>query len=297
MYTLLRLVFVALLVAALGAGAFWVLTRPGSVDTAAFASLQGDAGHGKWVFDAGGCASCHAAPGASGEAKLTLAGGKSFASDFGTFLAPNISPDPKQGIGAWSLVDLANAMQRGVSPEGRHYYPAFPYTAYIHATPQDIADLWAYLQTLPPSDTPSQPHQVGFPFNISRGIGLWKALYLTPDFVQTSTDEEVLRGRYLVEALGHCAECHTPRNALGGLEKAQWLTGAQLAGGAGRAPGLTPDHLDWSAEEIAEYLSSGFTPDFDSAGGEMTDVVENTAKLSQPDRLAIAAYLKSLPTP
>lgn len=297
MYTLLRLVFIALLLALLGGGVFWVLTRPGHVDSTAYDGLTGDAERGKWVFDAGGCASCHSAPGASGEEKLTLAGGKSFASDFGTFLAPNISPDPQAGIGAWSLLDLANAMQRGVSPEGRHYYPAFPYTAYIHAAPQDIADLWAYLQTLPPSDSPSQPHQVGFPFSISRGVGLWKMLYLADDFTLASPDEEVLRGRILVEALGHCAECHTPRNALGGLEKDLWLTGAQLAGGAGRAPGLTPDHLDWSEEEIAEYLSSGFTPDFDSAGGEMTDVVENTAKLSQADRLAIAAYLKALPTP
>lgn len=284
--------------AILGAGAFWWLTRPADLDPAALAGVEGDATRGARVFHAGGCAACHTAPGAEGEARLVLAGGKSFASPFGTFHAPNISPSVTAGIGGWSVADLARAMTLGVSPAGEHYYPAFPYVSYAHAELQDIADLHAFLMTLPAADTPSQPHEVGFPFSFRRGLGLWKRLYAGKGWVMTAPEtEQVARGRYLVEGLGHCGECHTPRDPLGGMQRDAWLAGAAVFGGKGRIPGIAPGKLDWSADDIAYYLETGFTPDYDSAGGEMAEVVSNISQLPAEDRQAIAAYLKALPQP
>ncbi|MHA6347049.1 cytochrome c [Roseivivax sp. CAU 1761] len=284
----------ALAVLAVAAG-LW-LTRAVPASESVYDGLEGDAGRGETLFLAAGCASCHHAPEAEGADRLVLAGGQRFPSPFGTFVAPNISTDPEAGIGAWTLSDLAGALRRGVSPEGRHYYPAFPYTAYSRMTPEQVADLWAYLQTLPADATPSQPHEVGFPFNIRRGLGLWKALYLDDAWVMTGDlDPELARGRELVEALAHCGECHTPRGRLGALDREAWLAGAPNPSGEGRIPTLRPEALDWSATDIAYYLETGFTPDFDSAGGHMVAVIENFKQLSAEDRQAVAAYLKALP--
>ncbi len=271
------------------------LTRAKSEDAERFADLSGDAAAGEQVFIAAGCASCHHAP--ESDEKLILAGGQSFPTTFGTFVAPNISPHPEAGIGGWDLADLASAVRQGTSPEGRHYYPAFPYAAYTRMSAQQVADLWAYLQTLPPSATPSQAHDLAFPFNIRRSVGGWKLLFLNDDWVMTdAASPELERGRELVEVLAHCGECHTPRNALGGLETDAWLAGAPNPTGKGTIPALTPDELDWSAGDIAYYLETGFTPDFDSAGGHMVEVIENFAQLPEGDRQAVAAYLKALPT-
>jgi len=293
----MRPVLIALPVLALAlvAGGL-AMTRPVTVPDTALAGLTGDAMAGEAVFWAAGCASCHAAEGATGAARLVLAGGQRFASDFGTFIAPNISMHPEQGIGAWSFADFVTALQEGTSPEGRHYYPAFPYGAYRLAERQDLADLWAFWQTLPASDTPSAPHEVGFPFSIRRAVGVWNLLNLQDDFTVTGDlTEQESRGRYLAEALAHCAECHTPRDALGGLDRSAWMAGAPDPSGSGTIPALTPDLLKWSEVEIAAYLNDGFTPDFDSAGGHMVSVIRNMAMLTDDDRLAIAAYLKALP--
>lgn len=289
---LLRLFVILLLIAGIG---LW-LTRPKTEDPDLVATMDGDVTRGEAIFYAGGCASCHAPEGATGAAKLTLAGGMAFPSDFGTFYAPNISSDPEQGIGDWSALDLVNAIKQGTSPEGSHYYPAFPYASYAKADVQDIVDLRAFLSTLPADPTPNTPHDVGFPFNIRASLGGWKILFLNDNWVmEEANSPEIERGRYLVEALGHCGECHTPRNLLGGMKTGEWLTGALNPSGKGRTPGIAPSELDWSAGDIAEYLNSGFTPDFDSAGGHMAAVVENTAHLSDADRQAIGAYIKALP--
>lgn len=280
--------------AAVAVAGLWI-TRAQPVEAARYDGLTGDAARGAVVFTAAGCASCHAAPEAEGEAKLVLAGGQKFPSDFGTFIAPNISPS-EAGIGDWSLTEFASAVQNGVSPEGQHYYPAFPYTAYSHMTDQDVADLWAHMQTLPADATPSQAHEVGFPFNIRLSLGGWKLLFANKGWVVEDVDTpELERGRYLVEALAHCGECHTPRNVLGGLDRSRWLTGAPNPTGRGTIPDLTPDALTWDASEIAYYLETGFTPDFDSAGGHMVAVIENFSKLPASDRQAVVAYLKALP--
>ncbi len=290
---MLRLLTLLFCVGLVVAGSVLWFTRAEPVAPERFTALSGDVVHGEQVFYAGGCASCHQAEGQTDD-PTRLPGGQRFVTQFGTFVAPNISPDPIFGIGEWSLTDFASAVLNGTSPEGRHYFPAFPYTTYTRMTDQDVADLWAFMQTLPSADVESQPHDVGFPFNIRASLGPWKKLFLNTDWVQPATTPEAERGRYLVEALGHCSECHTPRNLLGGLQTANWMSGAPNPSGKGRIPGVTPAHLDWSPEDIAYYLETGFTPDFDSAGGEMANVIENMSKLPPEDRAAIAAYVKAL---
>ncbi|PQO23923.1 diacylglycerol kinase [Rhodobacteraceae bacterium WD3A24] len=293
----MRRILLSLAVLALaGAGGYWWLTRPAPLPDAALAGIEGDAERGERVFWAAGCAGCHAAEEAEGDAFLVLAGGRRFPSPFGTFVAPNISPDDDHGIGGWSRAEFASAVMRGVGPQGTHYFPAFPYTSYARAEPRDIADLWAFMRTLPASDRPNEAHDVGFPFGIRRNLGLWKTLFLREGWViEGPLSEQAARGRYLVEALGHCAECHTPRNAMGGLDTDRWLTGAPNPAGDGRVPDITPSELGWSADEIADYLSSGFTPEFDVAGGAMGEVIDSLANLPEADLAAIAAYLTALP--
>lgn len=291
-----RLVRTLIALAVIGAAVGWYLSAPVLRPTAAMEKLTADKGHGEVIFWASGCASCHMAPGAKGADQLVLAGGQEFATAFGTFLAPNISPDPKAGIGGWSLADFAHAVQDGVLPNGAHEYPAMPYVAYAKMEPQDLVDLTAYLDTLPPSATPSQPHKVSFPFTIRRSLGLWKLLFGGSGYVLTGTlPDNVTRGRYIAEALAHCGECHTPRNALGGLEKSEWMGGAPTPDGKHRVPNVTPGKLDWSADEIYAYLTTGFTPSFDSVGGEMAHVVDNMGHLPESDVRALVAYLKAIP--
>ncbi|TPN41072.1 c-type cytochrome [Mesorhizobium sp. B2-3-3] len=285
-----------------GAVAGWVLSAPVTLDTRALAELgPGDAARGKRIFYAGGCTSCHAKPGSQGDARLQLVGGLELKTPFGVFVPPNISQDPKDGIGAWSFEDFANAMLKGVSPSGEHFYPAFPYASYARMKPSDIADLYAFLKTLPAVAGKAPGNSLAFPFNIRRGIGLWKRLYLSDQPVVALPDgapDPVVAGRYLVEGPGHCGECHTPRDFAGGTRKSEWLAGAVAAEGSGVVPNITSGEggIDkWSEADIANYLETGFTPSFDSVGGAMVDVQRNTAELTAGDRAAIAAYLKAIP--
>lgn len=294
-----------LVVGGIAAAVAYVLSAPETLPAQEVAQAgDGDAIRGETLFWAGGCASCHAAPGAKGEAKLVLTGGVKLESPFGSFVAPNISASAADGIGGWSLEDFANAMLKGTSPEGEHYFPAFPYTSYSRMTLGDVSDLFAFMKTLPAVDGKAAEHEIGFPFNIRRAVGFWKLLYLDPAPViaapsGSDVDQAVWqRGRYLVEGPGHCSECHTPRNAIGGLDKSRWLAGATAPVGDGKIPDITPGEGgigSWSAGDIAYYLESGFTPDYDSVGGEMVSVQENMAHLAASDRAAIAVYLKALP--
>lgn len=283
-------------VGVIGAGGLWVLARPAPLAASAVEGLSGDVTRGEAVFWAAGCASCHMAEKAEGEAELVLKGGQRFASEFGTFIAPNISQDTEQGIGTWSALDLANAVTRGVSPEGEHLYPALPYASYAKMRMQDVVDLYAFMKTLPADPTPSQPHEIGFPFSQRAAIGLWKLMFVNTDWAMpgnlTPTAD---RGRYIAEALAHCGECHTPRNALGALDTARWLAGAPNPSGDGKIPNITPAKLTWSAPDVVQYLTTGFTPEYDSVGGKMAHVVENMARLPESDRQAVAEYLKAVP--
>ncbi|RTL97108.1 MAG: c-type cytochrome [Hyphomicrobiales bacterium] len=302
MSRLKKLVGTVIVLGVAGAVAGWALSAPVRLDAQAVARLgPGDAARGKRIFYAGGCTSCHSRPGAEGDARLQLAGGLELKTPFGTFVPPNISQDQKDGIGAWSEQDFANAMLKGVSPSGEHFYPAFPYASYARMKPADIADLYAFMKTLPAVAGKAPDHRLSFPFSIRRGIGLWKLLYLSPEPVIALPDgapDKVLAGRYLVEGPGHCGECHTPRDFAGGIEKGEWLAGAVAAEGSGVVPNITPDGKsikDWSEADIANYLETGFTPDFDSVGGSMVEVQRNMAQLTPDDRAAIAAYLKAVP--
>ncbi|TRC91959.1 c-type cytochrome [Mesorhizobium sp. WSM4310] len=297
-----KLVGTAIILGGVGAVGGWLLSAPVKLDAAALAQLgPGDAIKGKRIFYAGGCTSCHAKPGSQGDGRLQLVGGLQLKTPFGTFVPPNISQDPKDGIGAWSVDDLANAMLKGVSPSGEHFYPAFPYASYTRMKPSDIADLYAFLKTLPAVAGKAPDNSLGFPFNIRRGIGLWKRLYLNNQPVvalASSAPDPVVAGRYLVEGPGHCGECHTPRDFAGGTKKGDWLAGAVAAEGSGIVPNITSGKgglANWSEADIANYLETGFTPDFDSVGGAMVDVQRNMAELTAGDRAAIAAYLKAVP--
>jgi mono/diheme cytochrome c family protein len=292
----------ALVILAIAAAAvFWLLTMPSRLPADAVAAMDtGDPARGERMFWAGGCSSCHAAKGAEGEALKQLGGGLALATPFGTFHAPNISPDPATGIGRWTGEDFANAMMKGVSPDGAHYYPAFPYTSYARMQMADVADLWAYMKTLPPVAQENLAHELPLPFRLRRGLGLWKHLFLSnePVVALASQDEKLALGRYLVEGPGHCGECHTPRNLIGGPDKARWLGGGPAPEGKGNIPNITPAGRNisgWSEGDIASYLETGFTPEYDAVGGSMVDVQENMARLRPEDRAAIAAYLKAVP--
>ncbi|MDQ0454368.1 c-type cytochrome [Rhizobium paknamense] len=255
--------------------------------------------NGRHIFFAGGCSSCHAAPGATGDARLLLSGGVVLKTQFGTFHAPNISPS-SQGIGEWTLAEFGDALTRGIGREGENLYPAFPYTSYSRMKPQDVADLFAFIKSLPESSMDSEPHDLSFPFNQRLLLTGWKLLFFSdkPRVDLATADAEIKRGQYLVEGPGHCGECHTPRTMLGGLKVADWLAGGPAPEGDGRIPDITPGSPQigkWSKEEIASYLETGFTPDFDSVGGSMVEVQKNMAELPAADRAAIAAYLKAVP--
>ena len=294
---------IAALLVAIATGAWW-LTEPRTIAADELPEHKPDPSAGASLFWAGGCASCHASPvdgkRAEGSDKLLLGGGLELDTPYGVFRVPNISSHERDGIGNWSMIDFVNAMQRGVSPGGRHYYPSFPYTSYAKMAVEDVMDLHAYLATLPAVAGDSGDHALGFPWNIRRGIGAWKRRYLDPEWAVDfdKLDVTLARGRELVEGAGHCGECHTPRDLFGGLATDRWLGGAPNPEGRGRIPNITPggkNMADWSAADIAYYLETGFTPGFDTVGGSMVAVQENMAMLPKADREAIAAYLKSIP--
>jgi mono/diheme cytochrome c family protein len=290
-----RVVLALLVLALLGAGGFWFVTAPSKVAADALPAHTPDLANGEVMFHAGGCNACHAAP--DQEDKTKLGGGTELKSPYGSFYPPNISPDPRDGIGGWSETNFVTAMWKGTSPDGQHYFPAFPYPSYQHMKLEDVRDLFAYLRTLPPVQGKARGHDVAFPFNIRRLVGGWKFLYLdgkpfTPDLAQSA---QWNRGAYLVNGPGHCAECHSPRNALGGIVERQRFAGGPSPDGDGWIPNITQAGIgDYSVGDIEEILTTGHTPD-DSVGGAMVAVMRNTAELSKEDRAAMAVYIKSLP--
>ncbi len=294
-----RLSVILALVAVFGVGIAWALSAPHarySAEQWQAITKPGDAAAGRRMFFAGGCDSCHATPGQPDP--LRLGGGLELKTPFGSFYPPNISNDAADGIGARRDVDIANALLSGVSPSGEHYYPAFPYTSYQRMQPRDVADLIAFLRTLPAVQGRAPKHKLGFPFSIRRALGLWKLLYfenagLPPDPKQSA---QWNLGRYLVEGPGHCGECHTPRNLLGAMDPSRHFAGAPAPDGKGKTSNLTATVLaDWTNADIVEALTSGFTPAGDVLGASMTGVVRNLAQLPLADREAIAEHLKSLP--
>jgi mono/diheme cytochrome c family protein len=294
---MLRRIFLGAILA--GGAAFGVygwLTAPPIMSAVTASPFTPDLANGLTTFNAGGCSSCHAVPGQPDRTRL--GGGLAIPSPFGTFYAPNISPDPVDGIGRWTEAQFVRAVTQGVSPAGFHYFPAFPYTSYQHARVSDIRDLFAYLRTLAPVSGKVRDHDVPFPFNIRRNVGIWKWLFMDnkPFAPDTARSPRWNRGAYLVNSLGHCAECHSPRNFLGGIMPAQRFAGGPNPEGEGWVPNITQKRIgDWSETDIAYFLETGQMPDGDTAGGSMVRVIRNISQLSAEDRAAIAEYIKSLP--
>jgi len=292
-----RRIFLGLVVAAaIGFAIFWWLTIPSQVPASALPAYTPDMANGLTTFNAGGCSSCHTVP--AQPDRLKLGGGLAIPSPFGTFYAPNISPDPADGIGRWTEAEFVNAVIKGTAPSGVHYFPAFPYTSYQHAKIEDIRDLFAWLKTLAPVSGKVRDHDVPFPFNVRRSIGIWKLLFMDgkPFAPDPTYSAPWNRGAYLVNSLGHCAECHSPRNFLGGIIADKRFAGGPNPEGEGWVPNITQKGLgEWSARDIAYFLETGQTPDGDSAGGSMARVIKNTSQLSAEDRAAMADYIKSLP--
>jgi mono/diheme cytochrome c family protein len=266
--------------------------------------LRPDIEAGEQLFWAGGCSSCHATPRGErrprGDERLYLGGGLKLESTIGLFRVPNISTHVDDGIGDWSMIDFVNAVKKGISPGGRHYYPSFPYTSYSKMAVEDIMNIKGYIDGLPAVEGRVPDHELRFPWSIRRGIGIWKRAFLDSNFiVAISSDDALLeRGRYLVEGVAHCGECHTPRNVFGAMMRNCWLEGAiMMVDNGGRAPNLTSESdviASWSREDIQSYLANGMTPDLDSSSAAMVEVQKNIAMLPDADRKAIAAYLKSV---
>jgi mono/diheme cytochrome c family protein len=291
-----KVLLLAVATVVLGFAAFWVLTIPATVSANALGPHTADLANGKTMFVAGDCSSCHAVP--NQEDSTRLGGGLGLVTKFGTFYVPNISSDPKDGIGGWTDAQFVTALTKGVSPEGEHLYPAFPYTSFQRMKSDDLRDLFAYIKSLPPISGQVRHDDVPFPMNMRRLVGGWKLLYLDgmPFKADPSKSATWNRGAYLVNGPAHCAECHSPRNALGAIVSDKRLSGSPNAYGQLGFPNITQANLEkWSQVEIAEMLTTGLTADGGRVGGPMAEVVLSTSKLSAEDRAAMAEYIKSLP--
>lgn len=250
---------------------------------------------GAYLFGVAGCAACHTLD-------EPLAGGRPLATPFGTFYPPNITPHPERGIGAWSEQDFSRALGEGISPTGKDYYPAFPYTAYTRIRPEDRHALYAYLMSQPASDRANRPHDLPWYLFSRRLVRDWKRGRFTPG---AWTDDpaqspEWNRGAYLANALGHCGECHTPRGLLGGLQRDRHLAGNARGPDDRPVPNITMDPATgvgaWTATQHQAFLSTGKRPDGSYTGPLMSEVLATSSmSLTGPDRQALATYLRSLP--
>lgn len=253
---------------------------------------------GRYLLHAGGCVTCHTVD--DPDEEDFLAGGRALETPFGTFYSPNITPDPETGIGNWSEEVFITAFREGLAPDGRRYYPAFPYSSYTGITDEDLLDLKAYLFSLEPVHRPNREHDLSW-FAFRVGMGFWNWLNFDPGPFEPDPgqSEQWNRGAYLVRHLGHCGECHTPRTWTGGLDEDYYLAGSREGPDGGTVPNITPDRETgigrWSTEDIVFFLDIGMLPDGDFTGGAMGPVIrDSTSHLTEEDRRAIAVYLRSL---
>jgi mono/diheme cytochrome c family protein len=265
--------------------------------TSAFAAAPiGDPRRGEYLMKAAGCMGCHTAE-AKGAAPF--AGGRELKTPFGTFFGPNITPHAQAGLGRWTEADFVRAMREGRRPDGGHYFPAFPYPSFTKMNDADLKDLWAFLRMVPPSPQASREHELKFPFGFRPLIQTWKWMFFKagPEAPDAKLTPIQARGAYLTNALGHCGECHTPRNFLGGPKKDRLLAGTKASPGIKSTANLTPAALKkWTDDELKEFLISGQTPDMDSANSSMMEVINNTtSQLTPEDRAAMITYLRALP--
>ncbi len=253
---------------------------------------------GAYLAAAADCAACHTDGAHGGQ---PFAGGRALATPFGTFYSPNITPDPETGIGGWSEAQFLRALHEGVRPDGSNYFPVFPYPSFTKITDDDARAIKAYLFAQPAVRQANRAHDVAFPFSWRFLQSAWKLLFFSPGPFEPAPDrsEAYNRGAYLVTALAHCGECHTPRNWFGATEPSRFLAGTPNGPDGKKVPNITPDHKtgigDWSEDDIVTLLATGQTPDFDFVGGAMGEIARNTSQLDDADRRAIAVYLRELP--
>ncbi|MGB5261182.1 MAG: cytochrome c [Gammaproteobacteria bacterium] len=249
---------------------------------------------GRYIFNAAGCISCHTIT-------QPLAGGRPIVTPFGTFYSPNITPDREHGIGNWVDEDFIRALREGVSPQGRHYYPAFPYPTYTRMTREDMLALHAYLQTQPAIALRNRPHEINWPVTSQTLLGAWKRGWFTPGVFSPDPAQSPAwnRGAYLATALGHCTECHTPRGLTGIPLSDRYLAGTRSGPEGIAVPNITPDEVTgigtWTRQEVVDFLNMGRRPDGRYTGGLMAEILATSSMpLSDYDKHALAGYLRSL---
>ena len=253
---------------------------------------------GKYIFHASGGCSCHTDTKNDG---AFLAGGRPINTPFGTFFGTNISPDPATGIGKWTDEDFVRAMTKGLSPEGNHYFPVFPYTSFHNITQEDLIALKAYLFSIPAVNQKNIPHDLILPFGRQALLTIWKNVVWSPQTFISNPEQTKSwnRGAYIAQALAHCGECHTPRNLLGGLKTYLHFSGSKEGPEGELAPNITPHKItgigDWTKVDISYFLETGMKPDGDYTQGLMAEVIEHGYYyLKVEDLDAVAEYLISL---
>lgn len=256
---------------------------------------------GAELYRVASCVGCHSPP---FDDAAHLGGGRDLPVLFGTFYAPNISPDPTHGIGGWTEADFVRAMRKGRSPKGRRYWPTFPYMTYTKMSDEDLHALWVYLQAQPPVSTPDKAHEVNAPYGFPGLLGMWRRLSFTRGPLQDDPEQSPQwnRGRYLVQAVSYCDQCHTPRSSLGLVKKRRYMAGGANPGKADVHPNLTPDPNvgigAWTTADIASYLATGEKPDGTRTASDdiMAEKIHDSfSHYAEADRMAIAVFLKSLP--
>ncbi|NND49550.1 MAG: cytochrome c, partial [Rhizobiales bacterium] len=247
---------------------------------------------GQKLVSIGGCASCHQPRSGAG-----LSGGVRLETPFGAVISTNITPDPETGIGAWSQAAFIRAMREGVDRTGRYLYPVFPFDHYTLASDEDIAAIYAYLMSQPAVEAPPRENQLEFPFNIRWLMAGWNMLFLEngPYRADPARDEVWNRGAYLVEGLGHCAACHSPRNSFGARDRSRDYSGGLAEGWYGPALNdASPAPAPWDEAALINYLYDGWDESHGIAAGPMAEVITNIGVLSETDMAAVAQYLLSL---
>jgi mono/diheme cytochrome c family protein len=254
---------------------------------------------GEYLYKLSGCENCHSDREHDG---ARLAGGRKLATPLGVFYAPNITPDKETGIGRWSEADFMRALREGKSPSGYNYYPSFPYTSYTRLSDADMRALWGYLRTIPAARQANEPHELPWYLRFRPLLTFWKWLYFDAGAFQpvAAKSAEWNRGAYLVQGAGHCGECHTPRNQLGGYRKGHTLAGTMQGPEGSVVPNITPDRQfgigKWKRSELVQYLESGVRSDGDCAGSLMAEIIDNGLKyLPAGDLQAIATYVADVP--
>lgn len=259
-----------------------------------------DVQKGKYLLMVAGCIGCHTTK-ENFKKGILMSGGRALKTPFGIFNSPNITSDPTHGIGRWTEANFINALRNGKNPKGEHYLPVFPYTSFTQMTNEDMRHLWAYMKTVPAIQAQNKPHEAPLIFRLRFSLGPWKMINFKAGAFTPQKDKDALwnRGAYLVNALSHCGECHTPRNMMGGLKSSLHLSGTKDGPDGDAVPNITPHATgigDWTDDDLDTLFTIGMLPDGDFVGGGMAEVVENTEKMTPEDRKAIMIYLKSTPS-